>query len=69
MPDHRFQGSGLGEKMAGARDDFQRLRSLQTRECLLIQFDDAEIIAAYDQERGRANLIERGAREVRPPAA
>ena len=53
MADHRLQRSGLGKKMARPWYDFQRLRSLQPRERLLVELDDAEIDATDDQKSAR----------------
>jgi hypothetical protein len=69
MADDCFHGSALGEQMAGAWDNFHFLGSLETGKCLLVQFDDARVIAADDQKRRGTDLVERRAREVRPPAA
>ena len=63
-PDDRFERLGLGKEVAGAWDDFQRLRTGQPRKCSLVELDDDRIVAPDDQERWGANLIEHVAREI-----
>src|SRR6516162_2194161 len=69
MADHRLQRSRLWKQVARTRNDFQRFRTTQARERLFVEFDDAEIDAAHDQERRRVDLTERVAGQVGTPTA
>ncbi len=55
--------------MARSWNDLQRLGRPQSRQGLLIEFDDAEIGAADDQKSWCPHLVERIAGEVGAPAA
>ena len=55
--------------MARAGNDFQRFRSSQSRQRLLVELDDAEIGAADDQQRRRAHCVERVSGEIGAAAA
>ena len=57
--------------MAHSWNDLQRLKRSQSRQGLLIEFDDAEIGAADDQKSGACTLLSAsparsGARRARP---
>ena len=69
MIDHGLQRAGLGEEMAGARDDFQGLRSAQSREGLPVELDNHVIGPADDQQRRCVNLGQDIARKIGASAA
>ena len=64
MADHRLQRSRLGEQMGRARNDLQVLDPAQPDQRLFIEFDDAEVGAADDEQRGRLDLVQRSADEL-----
>src|SRR5690242_10529204 len=55
MLDNGFQGSRLREEMTRTRNDLQCLRTFQTRQGPLVEFDHAIVHAAHDQEGWRGN--------------
>lgn len=69
MADHCLQRSRFRKQMACARNDLQGFWPAQPRQRLLIELDDAEILAPDDEERRGAHNVESIAREVGPPAA
>ncbi len=69
VTDDRLQRSRLGEEMARTRNDLQCLRTLQARESLLVELDDAMVEPAHDQEGRRANPVQHVAGKIRAPAA
>jgi len=68
MIDHRFQRPGLGKEVARVRNDLQRLGPSQSGHRVLIEVNNAEIVAAYDQKGWRTNLIECLAGKIGAPA-
>lgn len=67
--DDRVQSAGLREEVTGAGHDLQRLRALQQGVRLFVQFDDAVIGAADDQQGRRAYPVQRFAGKIGTPAA
>ena len=64
MINYGFHGTSLRKQMCRTRHNLQRLRRPQPGQSLLIEFNDARIIASNDQQCWRANYIERGAGQV-----
>ena len=54
--------------MTGTRYDDQPTPATDARERLLVEFDDAMVVSANEQECRGSDLLQRRAREVRPPA-
>ena len=66
--DDRLQGTRFRKEMARAWNYFDRFRSRQHRERLLVQLDHAEIAAAHNQQgRVRTRFSAGPARSGRPP--
>ena len=69
MVDDGLQRSRFGKEMARTRNDLQSLRPLQPRQCLLVEFDDAEIGASDNKEGRCPNSVEGITGKIRTAAA
>ena len=64
MLNHDIERAGLRKQMGCARHDLDRLRRLQARKGLLVEFDHAVIEAADNQQGRRAHIVERRIGEI-----
>src|SRR5439155_3652133 len=64
-----FERAGFFEQVRRPGDHLEPFLAIETRVRLPVQLDDFAILAAYDEQGGRQDLLERIRGEIGPPAA
>ena len=64
MLNHRIERAGLREQVGCAGYDLERLRCLQARKGLFVEFNHFEIEAADNKQGRRGHIVERRVRKI-----